>query len=177
MKIKVKSNGQTAEIVKSAMADSPEQDKSLAPTPLPPPPRPTEQPQIIEVARTDDTPSGTSQINLEEAFGNIFNTTKSGTGEEELLRIASQFSLQLTGAQMKLLSYLLHRAERSQVLGEINSDSNFLAEAQLIRQFVVKWLEYKQNNNSDVFVMKALEHISLRHFINENSFKVNIDKG
>ena len=42
--------------------------------------------------------------------------------------------------------------------------------------FVDRWLELKQYNNSDAFVMKALEFISLRKFLNENSLKVNIDK-
>lgn len=109
--------------------------------------------------------------NLEDAFQSIFGTSKSGTGEEELLRIASQFSLQISAPQMKLLIYLMHRAEREQARGGYHTE-----EARLMRMFVIKWLEYKQNNNSDVFVMKALEHISLRHYINENSFKVNIEK-
>lgn len=111
----------------------------------------------------------TPVTNLEDAFGDLFKTSKSGTGEEELLRIASQFSLQVTARQMRCLVYLMHRAERSEARG-------WAQEAYLLRLFVQKWLEYKQNNNSDVFVMKALEHISLRHYINENSFKVNIEK-
>lgn len=108
-------------------------------------------------------------VNLEDTFQDIFGKSKSGTGEEELLRIASQFSLQITAPQMKLLIYLLHRAEREEAKG-------YLWDSRMLKTFVVKWLEYKQNNNSDVFVMKALEHISLRHYINENSFKVNIEK-
>lgn len=108
-----------------------------------------------------------AQTNLEDAFQDIFKTSQSGSGEEELLRIASQFSLQITAPQIKCLLYILHRADTAK--------ETWVAER--LRSFVRKWLEYKQNNNSDIFVMKALEHISLRHFINENSMKINIDKG
>jgi len=104
-------------------------------------------------------------VNLEDAFQDLFKTSASGTGEEELLRIASKHAMQLSAAQIKVLLYLEWQAQiypdpyKSQVLG-----------------FVQRYLELKQNNNSDIFVMKALEHISLRKFINENSMKVNIEK-
>lgn len=144
--------------------------KSAPITPLPP--KPTQEIALQGEENDEDdippiqavpVPAG---ANLEDAFNDVFKTSKSGTGEEELLRIASQFSLQVTAKQMRCLIYLLHRAERSK-----NSNDKLL-----LQLFVRKWLEYKQNNNSDVFVMKALEHISLRHYINENSFKVNIEK-
>jgi len=46
----------------------------------------------------------------------------------------------------------------------------------LYRSFIERWLELKQYNNSDMFVMRALDSISLRKFIGENAFKVNIEK-
>lgn len=106
-----------------------------------------------------------NNINLEDAFQNLFRTSVSGSGEEELLRIASTYSLQLTAGQIRLLLFLEYR---SQQIGG--------ATGVLINSFVKRWLELKQNNNSDIFVMKALEFISLRKFLGESSFKVNIDK-
>jgi hypothetical protein len=103
------------------------------------------------------------EANLEDAFQNLFKTSASGTGEEELLRIASKFSTQLTAPMIRAVLYL-------EWIATAHPDGV------RIRQFIDRWLELKQYNNSDVFVMKALEHISLRKFINENSVKVNIEK-
>lgn len=105
------------------------------------------------------------EINLEDAFQGLFKTSASGSGEEELLRIASNYSRQISGAQMRILLYL---EDLAQSLNE--------KKAKRLQHFLTKWLEYKQYNNSDIFVMKALEHISLRKFINENTLKVNIEK-
>lgn len=99
--------------------------------------------------------------NLEELFSDLFQQT-SGTGEEELLRIASTYSRQITGYQMKLILFLEYLAN--------------VADHSAIKDFIVRWLELKQFNNSDRFVMRALEYISLRKFLGENAIKVNIDK-
>lgn len=105
------------------------------------------------------------RIDLENLFKDLFQQT-SGSGEEELLRIASTYSRQITGYQMKcilLLEYV----------------SNYLtdeAKKQAILGFLSRWLELKQFNNSAGFVMKALEFISLKKFLGENPIKVNIEK-
>jgi len=104
--------------------------------------------------------------NLEDAFSNLFKTSASGTGEEELLRIASRYSMQLTASQIKVLLWLEWAADTQAPP----------TQRAWIHAFVGRWLSLKENNNSDVFVMKALEYISLRKFLNENSFKVNIEK-
>jgi len=101
--------------------------------------------------------------NLEDAFQSLFRTSASGTGEEELLRIASTFSMQLSTRQMKALLYL-----------EWIADGH--PKEKQLRMFVSRWLELKQHNNSDMFVMRALDAISLRKFIGENAFKISIDK-
>jgi len=115
--------------------------------------------------QTDETLPKDDVVNLENAFQDLFKTSASGSGEEELLRIASKHAMQLSAAQIKVLLYLEWQAD-------IYPDPYKTQ----IRQFVARYLELKQNNNSDIFVMKALEHISLRKFINENSMKVNIEK-
>jgi len=104
-------------------------------------------------------------INLEDTFQDLFKTSASGTGEEELLRIASKHAMQLSAAQIKVLLYLEWQA--------VTYPEPYRTQ---IQTFIGRYLELKQNNNSDIFVMKALEHISLRKFINENSMKVNIEK-
>lgn len=101
--------------------------------------------------------------NLEESFSKLFTTSVSGSGEEELLRIASQYSLQISASQIKALLFLEYLATLNPALAWVQG-------------FVERWLKLKQNNNSDLFVMKALEYISLRKFLGENSFKVNIEK-
>jgi len=114
------------------------------------------------IERVEETPSA----NLEDAFQNLFKTSASGTGEEELLRIASTYSRQITARQIKSILYMEWRA----------SEANGTSPTQLLRDFVTRWLELKQFNNSDMFVMRALDSISLRKFIGENAFKVNIEK-
>jgi len=103
--------------------------------------------------------------NLEDSFQNLFRTSVSGSGEEELLRIASNFSLQLSAEQIRCICFIQNFAIRTG--GEVEK---------ALGLFVAKWLELKQNNNSDLFVMKALEFISLRKFLLEGAFKVNLNK-
>jgi len=116
-------------------------------------------PKAAALEPTDDN-------QLEDIFSKMFQSSVSGTGEEELLRIASTYSRQIHAKQIKVLLYLEFRA----------SVARNPATKRILKSFVDRWLELKQFNNSDAFVMKALEFISLRKFLNENSLKVNIDK-
>lgn len=111
-------------------------------------------------------PEAAPDVNLEDAFQGLFKTSASGTGEEELLRIASQHAMQLSAPQIKALLYLKKLAYDAPE----GKYKNWL------HDFYDQYIELKRNNNSDIFVMKALEHIALRKFINENSIKVNIEK-
>lgn len=127
---------------------------------------------------SEETSPSNSQVNLEDAFSNIFKQSVSGTGEEELLRIASDYALQISAAQIKCLIYLKYRAE--QFLALAKRQPKYAAfyqwQAGYLSAFVDKWLDLKKHNNSDIFVMRALDSISLRKFINENTLKVNIEK-
>jgi len=118
---------------------------------------------LLEPIEPEQEPEG---ANLEDAFQGLFKTSASGTGEEELLRIASTFSMQLTMQQVKTLLYIkwIASTTKDPVLKARYTD------------FVAEWLQFKQFNNSDLFVMKALDSISLRKFIGENAFKINIEK-
>lgn len=113
-----------------------------------------------------ETIDKTTDVNLEDAFQGLFKTSASGTGEEELLRIASTYSRQMSARMIKAVLYL------EWVKGEKEQRT----ESDLLTSFITRWLELKQYNNSDMFVMRALDSISLRKFIGENAFKVNIEK-
>jgi len=115
-------------------------------------------------SKSVEAPTPEGEVNLEDAFGSLFKTSASGTGEEELLRIASTYSRQLTTRQIKAILYL------EWVAGYKKEPSERL------EHFINRWLELKQYNNSDMFVMRALDAIALRKFIGENAFKVNIEK-
>jgi len=105
------------------------------------------------------------QKDLEMNFNELFKATSSNSGEEELLRIASTYSRQLSAQQIKCLVALKFIA-------------TFLPDEEKagLNEFVANWLEYKQYNNSAAFVKYALDSISLRKFINENTIKVNLDR-
>lgn len=121
---------------------------------------------ILPPADTPPLPEALQDSSLDDIFAKMFQSSVSGTGEEELLRIASTYSRQIHAKQIKTLLYLEYRAQTTK-----NPETR-----KVLTAFVTKWLELKQYNNSDAFVMKALEFISLRKFLNENSLKVNIDK-
>jgi hypothetical protein len=106
------------------------------------------------------------EVNLEDAFQGLFKTSASGTGEEELLRIASTYSRQISASMIKAVLWLEWSAA-------ISRDPEY---TKRMTRFIDRWLELKQFNNSDQFVMRALDSISLRKFIGENAFKINIEK-
>lgn len=136
----------------------------------------------IKQAGVQGSPSKevTSDVNLEDAFGQLFKSSVSGTGEEELLRIASDYALQIKANQFRLLLYIEHKASSFELGAKYAKNrmmkAKFEYAATYLHTFVQRWLELKKHNNSDVFVMRALDSISLRKFINENTLKVNIEK-
>lgn len=114
-------------------------------------------------------PDEKKQVNIEEAFNDLFKGASSASGDEELLRIVSDFSLQLSSSQIRALIWLKTKAITLQSLGR-------KTEAQMLVTVIEDWVKYKKNNFSDVFMMRAVESISLRKFIGNNSFKVDVMK-
>lgn len=106
-----------------------------------------------------------NKVNLEDALQGLFRTSVSGTGEEELLRLASTFSRQISAVQIRAILVLEHLA--------FGSSDQVKAK---IAHLITRWVELKQYNNSDTFVMRALDSISLRKFINENTMKIDVKK-
>jgi len=107
--------------------------------------------------------------NLEDAFQSLFSTSQSGSGEEELLRIASDFAQQLSAKQIRILLWL----ER---VSDLLIRGGREAEGRYILGFTERYLELKRKHQSAPFVMRALSEISLRKFIGENAVKVNVEK-
>lgn len=135
--------------------------------------------EAVEPAEANLPRPQAEEVNLEDAFGKLFKSSVSGTGEEELLRIASNYSLQITAKQIKCLLFIEHKAKMFRELAAVEKTPlkvKYAFTAAYLSEFVHRWLELKQHNNSDVFVMRALDSISLRKFINENTLKVNIEK-
>lgn len=107
-----------------------------------------------------------NEQNLEQAFKNLFKTSSSANGEEELLRITANYTRQISGRQMLCLLALRYYA------GILPHPDDRAA----LTQFIDQWLEYKQYHNSAPFLMRALDAISLRKLTNENTMKINVDK-
>lgn len=138
--------------------------------------RDTEKTPVIPIPRPPE--SQEVDVNLEDAFSKIFKSSVSGTGEEELLRIASDYALQIDAKQIKCLLYLENWASKFKALAKQQPQYALLYnwQAEYLSTFVYRWLDLKRHNNSDIFVMRGLDSISLRKFINENTLKVNIEK-
>lgn len=106
---------------------------------------------------------------LEDKLQNIFGGNVSGTGEEELMRLATKYSLQFHSRQIRILLYLNDLAFRYEAISRP-------VIAQRLRAFVTMYQDLKQYNNSDMFAMRALDAIALKKFIGENAIKVNVEK-
>lgn len=106
-------------------------------------------------------------VESERNFADAFGTSTSGSGEEELLRVAASFSRQLRGDQMKIL-LRLDVASRDERIEKTKRD--------VLAYIGIQFMEYKQFNQSREYVAGALGAISLRKFINSDAFKVNVMK-
>lgn len=104
--------------------------------------------------------------NIEKLVATLFADSSSASGEEEMLRLASKFALQLGDTQIKAL--MLLQLFRDRYAGA--------SPAQMVSNFIENYLEYKQYNESDRYVMTALKYTSLAMYIKENAFQVKIDK-
>lgn len=102
---------------------------------------------------------------LKDAITNLFSNSQSVSGEEELLRLAAEFAIELTPGQIQVLC--LFRIISMQV-------SEFRANQ--IREFVKSYLEFKRYNNSKRHVRDSLDSISLAKWIKTNAFNVNMNR-
>lgn len=105
-------------------------------------------------------------INSEDLFAGLFKTSASGTGEEELLRIGAGFARQITGSQIKKLCML-------QAIMTFCQPETKIA----LENFIDKYLDYKQYNQSKEYVMRMFDSIALRKYINQDAMKINVMRG
>lgn len=113
-------------------------------------------------------PGQDNQIDLsaENAFTAMFSGAQSASGDQELLRVATDFAPQYTGEQMRTLCYIYGLIAR-------RPDSFF---AKMVEPILDKYVLFKRNHDSALYVQAALDSIALRKFVNENTMKVNIQK-
>lgn len=107
------------------------------------------------------------QAQMHDAISKLFAGSASGSGEEEMLRVVSKYSKQLSARQIRVLVYLKLWALQT----TIEKDSL------MINQFLEYYLDLKDYNNSGGYMQQALEAVSLYRYINESAFKVDIQKG
>lgn len=106
---------------------------------------------------------------LEERFQSLFGSPAMGGEDEKLLDLASNFSVQLSAQQIRILLALHMFADVLE--GKGKKDQSLI-----LRSFCKKYLELKKNHASDFYVMKALEYISLRKFMQEKPIDVTAIK-
>lgn len=92
----------------------------------------------------------------------------SGSSDEEILRIASNYALQLTPDQiysiMKMKSFAEDYKHINPRLPEI------------IENFTSQWLEIKHFHESGSFILRVIDALSLKRIIPSDATKVNVMK-
>lgn len=96
---------------------------------------------------------------LADYFDQVFAP---GSGEEDMLNTATKYTLRLSPAQIKCLSFL------NFAKNEIENGKN----KQAIEEFIDKYLQFKQYCNSQNFILRIFDFHSLRHYIGSG---LNID--
>jgi hypothetical protein len=106
-----------------------------------------------------------SQINLEDKWKGLFESSDLN-GEEELLKTATKYTIQIAPDQSRCLLFVRYVARLA---------SNDIKKDQL-NGFVKDWLEFQRYNNSQSFIMRILEAIALKRFWTQDTIKTNIQK-
>jgi len=112
---------------------------------------------------TDQNENNTSIADIMGSF-----TRASAGGDEELLRIASNFSRQINGRQQRTLSMLKMFALQCH-------DKNPHIQL-MVEHFLKYYMEIKQYHESGAFVMRALDAIAVKRYIAPDAVKVNVNK-
>lgn len=100
------------------------------------------------------------QQDLTNIMQGLFQAT---SGEEDMLRVATKYTLQLTQEQVKLLLFIKWASTFTEKHRE------------RLNNFVNEYLEMKQYCNSGIFVMKLFEFLSLKRFI-ETGLDLKVQK-
>ena len=108
------------------------------------------------------------QAKMEVGFDTFVESLQSG-GDEELLRVASAHARQYTSDQIKVLIFL------GMLVKIYNYQGDDLT-AELVQFVIDEFKELKRYNNSDRFVMRALDSISLRRLMNNDSINFQLKR-
>jgi len=92
----------------------------------------------------------------------------SGSPDEEMLRIASNYALQMNPGQIYTVMKLKAFAEDYK---HINPQL-----PERIEMFVSKWLEIKHFHESGNFILRTIDSLSLKRIIPSDATKVNVMK-
>lgn len=96
-----------------------------------------------------------------------FNQSSSG-GEEEILRIASNYALQINPIQIRTLMMLKMLA--------ITYNKKNQALCYQIEEFIKQYLEMKHFHESGAFIMRVIDSLSVKRLITQDTAKVNVMK-
>jgi len=108
------------------------------------------------------------EISLQERFQQLLGSSSMGGDDEKLLELASSFSVQLSASQIRILLALNMFGDILELEGNRGS--------LVIRNFIKKFIELKKFHGSDFFVMRALDSVSLRRFMQEKPIGVDVIK-
>lgn len=93
----------------------------------------------------------------------------SNNGDEEMLRIASEYSLQVGPRQMRTLLLLDLAAYQYK---HLNADLPILF-GDLIAK---KWLQLKHHHESGPFIMRVIDSLAVKKLVPNDAVKVNVMK-
>lgn len=113
---------------------------------------------------------GEIEQNNDVSMANImesFNQSSNG-GEEEILRIASNYALQIGSQQIRTLLML-----KMVAIEYASKNHAFATQTEL---FVKEYLDMKHHHESGAFIMRVIDSLAVKRLITENTAKVNVMK-
>lgn len=114
---------------------------------------------------TEETPEAKAMEM--STIANMF-AQASGSADEEILRIASNYALQLTPDQIYTVMKLKAFAEDYK---HINPQLT-----EIVENFTSQWLEVKHFHESGSFILRVIDALSLKRIIPADATKVNVMK-
>jgi len=105
--------------------------------------------------------------NANDVIASFLPSMGSADGIEEVLKVASEYALQLPARQIQALCFI------DDIAHEFGDDQDF---AFRLKKFKSSWLELKRYNNSGNYVQRALDSISWFKFAKQGMMDVNVQK-
>jgi len=106
-------------------------------------------------------------LKTNDVLNSFLPSMGSADGIEEVLKVASEYALQLPAMQIQALCRI------EDIARENEDDPDFCLR---LRAFSKRWLELKRYNNSGSYVQQALSSISWFKFAKQGLVDVNVQK-